>query len=367
MMRGALPVSVVLIVASAIFFMSSASAQQPELSSVRATCKTIPGTQNKVGAACLPRSQYPVLKHPVNPLNYGADPTGATNSANAFQNAINTGHDVIVTCPRNMKFCTYMISDAAGPGPVVISTRLNIQCQSNVTLYNPDLDELDSGMLIFYEAPGGGIQGCNLIGSNNGPAPLDLGGGYGNFLLNVTDSSNILIEGNTFGATWADAAVKLDTGSTGPGATFINIRYNTFNANPLYGVAISSGGHINIQNNLIYDSETGVEVNDGEAMDGHIYIAENMEIYQYGGCEAAGNENCNYGIGITGGGTVDSFSGTVYSNYSTNVVTKNYCTGSGVQNAEIYDDWNSYVYPPPTYTHNILGPGCTCDSGAGSC
>jgi hypothetical protein len=64
---------------------------------------------------------------------------------------------------------------------------------------------------------------------------------------------------------------------------------------------------------------------------------------------------------------VDDFSGFKYPHYATNVVTRNYCAGSGVQNAQIYDIWSPFISPPPTYAHNTLGPGCTCASGAGSC
>lgn len=364
-MRRTLSASAVFIVASAFFFLAYASAQRS--STHAAICQNIPGTNIPVGAACLPRSEYPVLKNPVNPLNYGADPTGATNSGPAFQEAVNSGHDLTVTCPSGMNSCTYRISDASGRNPIVISSRIDIQCQANVTLYNPDLDRFNSAMLTFYKARGGGVQGCNMIGANSGPPPLNLGGGYSNFLVQVIDSTHVLVEGNTFGNTWADSALKLATGSTGPGATYTLIRFNTFTANPLYGVAITSGGYDTIRNNLIIDSGTGVEANAGEAMDGHILIDQNMEIYEYGGCSALGNEGCDYGIGFTGGGYVDSFSGSNYPYYATNVVTRNYCTGSGLQNAEIYDIWSSYISPPPTYSHNVLGPGCTCASGAGSC
>jgi hypothetical protein len=87
-------------------------------------------------------------------------------------------------------------------------------------------------MLSFYTATGGGVQGCNMIGSNTGPPPLDLGGGFGNFLVQILDSSRVVIEGNTFGDTWADSALKLATGTTGPGATHSTIRFNTLTANP---------------------------------------------------------------------------------------------------------------------------------------
>jgi hypothetical protein len=81
-------------------------------------------------------------------------------------------------------------------------------------------------------------------------------------------------------------------------------------------------------------------------MDGHITIQQNVEIYQFGGCSAAGRRSCDFGIGFTGGGYVDSFSGLNYPCYATNVVTRNHCTGSAQQNAEIYDVWAQYISPP---------------------
>jgi hypothetical protein len=110
-----LPASAVVIMASSFFFLIPAAAQQSDLRA--ATCEKIPGTDTPVGAACLQRSEYPVLKDPVNPLSYGADPTGATNSGPAFQEAVNSGHDLTVTCPTGMRPCTYKISDASGRTP----------------------------------------------------------------------------------------------------------------------------------------------------------------------------------------------------------------------------------------------------------
>jgi hypothetical protein len=76
----------------------------------------------------LPRSAYLALKNPNNPLTYGADPTGVANSAPAFQQAVDQGHDVIVTCPTGMSSCKYLISDASVKNPVVITSRINLQC-----------------------------------------------------------------------------------------------------------------------------------------------------------------------------------------------------------------------------------------------
>jgi hypothetical protein len=333
-------------------------------------CSQIPGTSIFAGAGCLARSSYPALHSPVNPLSYGADPTGAKNSASAFQRAVSSGHDVHVICPSAAP-CTYMISDASTRFPVFISTNVNIQCDANVTLYNPDHDTKYTGMLWFSGVSGGGVQGCNMKGANSGPSPLTLDTNEANHLILVQESSNLLFEGNIFGNTWANSALYFGTANTGPGVTNSTVQYNTFTANPLYGAAIVSGGSDRIKNNLMIDSETGVEANNESnnalAMSGHISISQNIAVYTNGGCEAAGNSGCNYGIGFTAGGSVSNFNRGTFPYYATNTVTGNFCTGSGVQHALIRDTWNRYVSPPPTYSNNILGPGCTCDSGAGSC
>jgi hypothetical protein len=333
-------------------------------------CGEIPGTSTLAGAGCLARSSYPALNSPVNPHSYGADPTGATNSAPAFQQAVNSGHDVQVTCP-SAEPCTYMISDAATQLPVFITKNVNIQCDANVTLYDPDRDSHYTGMLFFNGVTGGGVQGCNIKGANSGSGPLPLDSNQANYLIAAQESSNLLFEGNIFGNTWANSALYFGTANTGPGVTNSTVRYNTFTANPLYGLAITSGGYDTIRNNQMIDSETGVEANNESnnalAMSGHISISQNIAVYKNGGCEVLGNSSCNYGIGFTAGGGVDGFSGSTYPYYATNIVSGNYCTGSGVQHAVIRDTMHAYVSPPPTYSNNILGPGCTCASGAGSC
>src|SRR5262249_16298107 len=51
-------------------------------------CTTIPGTSTPVGAGCLPTASYPVLANPQDPVNYGADPTGASDSTAAIKSAM---------------------------------------------------------------------------------------------------------------------------------------------------------------------------------------------------------------------------------------------------------------------------------------
>jgi Bacterial Ig domain len=47
-------------------------------------CTTIPGTNTPVGTACFPKSSYPTLNNPENPVNYGADQTGVNDSTAAI-------------------------------------------------------------------------------------------------------------------------------------------------------------------------------------------------------------------------------------------------------------------------------------------
>lgn len=50
-------------------------------------------------------------------------------------------------------------------------------------------------------------------------------------------------------------------------------------------------------------------------MGGYISITKNYELYVNGGCEAGGNNDCNFGIGFTAGGAVDGFTGSTYPYY----------------------------------------------------
>lgn len=134
------------------------------------------------------------------------------------------------------------------------------------------------------------------------------------------DSSNILIEGNTFENTFANSAIQFATGSTGPGVTNSTMQYNTFSGNPYYGPAVTSGTNDTIQNNLSIDSPIGVE-NDGCTTQpiGNITIQNNIVLVINGDCAVASppNSGCDSGVFITGGDYPPSC------NYSTNYVKVN--------------------------------------------
>jgi hypothetical protein len=318
-------------------------------------CTTIPGTSTAVGAACITKSSFPALQSPVDPLTYGADSAGSDDSSAAFQSAINAS-DVYFGHPG-----TYLINTSVFP-----PSNRNIQCAPGVTLLTTNHDASDTGIIVYYATTGGSVAGCDFRGTNTDvPTPLDEN--QGNFLIEITDAEGVMIEGNTFEATWADAAISLNTGTTGPGGSSSTIQFNTFSGNPLYGPVVTSGTYDVLNNNLLIDTSIGVEANDGEAV-GHITIKNNQVTYVHGQCGRAGSDGCPGSVYIAGGNYVDGFSGSSYSLYGTNLVTANYCSGSdGTENAEIDDATDSYDLPPPSYTGDVLGPGCICDSGSSSC
>ena len=332
-----------------------ASADDASVDAATPGCTPIPGTTIPVGAACIARSSFPTLVSPVDPVAYGADPTGAEDSSTAFQSAV-TASDVYFGHPG-----TYLVNAS-----VFAPSSRNIQCGPGVTLRTTNHDGSITAIITFYETTGGSVTGCDLRGSNTAvPAPLD--DDEGNFLIAITDASGVLIEGNTFEQTWADAAVSLNTGTTGPGGSDSTVKFNTFTNNPLYGAVVTSGSNDVFSNNLLIDTSMGVEANAGEAM-GPVTITHNQLTYVHGQCHRAGNDDCDFGIALSGGSTVDGFSGSTYSSYGGDVISDNYCSGTdGVESAVIDDQWNSYVSPHPTYTGDVLGPSCTCASGNSSC
>ena len=261
-----------------------------------------------------------------------------------------------------------MVSDASAIPPVNITRNVNIQCDSNVTLYSPDHDAQYSAILYFANVTGGGVYGCNFLGANAGAGPLHFNPSlWGGYLLIAVDSDGLLFEGNTFGNTWSDAALDLSYHG-GTAVTNTTVQFNTFTANPVYGLGIIAGGNITVQNNLAIDSLIGVESDLGYPMTGHISITKNQETYINGGCNAAGDSGCNFVVGFTGGQIVDGFTTGTYSGYGTNTVTTNYVAGSNANGAAgIMNFAASYVSPPPTYSGNVLGPGGVCQLGGVTC
>jgi hypothetical protein len=315
-------------------------------------CTHIPGTSIKVGAGCLSTASLPTITNPINPVVNGADPTGLADSSSAFQTSINAGN-VYFGTPG-----TYLINSNVEPP----SNRV-IVCGPGVTLKTTRHNGTVTGIIYNGGISNLTVAGCDFQGSNTGNGARFLDVNQGNFLIYLTDSSNILIEGNTFENTFANSAIQFATGATGPGVTNSTIQYNTFTGNPLYGAAVTSGANDTLQNNLVIDSVLGVE-DDAcpSAPIGNITLKNNMLKVVHGDCGVTSPpySGCPPVAFITGGDYPPSC------NYSTDVVTSNYCTGASAQRATIAND-APVGGQAAQYSNDILGPGCLCITDSSNC
>jgi hypothetical protein len=309
-------------------------------------CTTIPGTDTPVGAACFPSSSYPTLNNAQNPVNYGADPSGANDSTAAINSALAVG-DAYFSTPG-----TYLVSLSSGHGVIPPAGR-TIECAPGVTLIERTENcGTDCGILSLQEG-GNTVVGCDLQGGNSASGPVDIGSNQGQILI-IVSSNNNTVEGNTFENTWGNSAVQVNPDYTGIFPANFMIQYNTFSHNAYYGPEVNAATSGTIQNNLQIDGGIGAEddscttssrVND-------VTIRNNELEVSVGDCRLTGDQGCSGAAFITGGDYPPGC------NYSTVTVEQNYCQGKpGTQNAAIYNG-------DSTYNNDILGPDCSCSAGS---
>lgn len=205
------------------------------------------------------------------------------------------------------------------------------------------------------------ICGCDFQGSNTGSGAKSLDNNQNQFLIMVSGGSNITIEGNTFENTWANSAIQFDTDYTGIGASSSTAKYNTFSGNPYYGPEVDNANGITIENNLSIDSPIGVEDDACSSLGPatNIIVRNNMLQVLHGDCAVTGSAGCDSAVFITGGNYPSGC------NYSTNTVSGNFCTGSSVQQAQVGNGSPGGGGTPASYSGDIMGSNCTCESGSG--
>jgi hypothetical protein len=315
-------------------------------------CNTIPGTSTPVGAACFPSSSYPALNNPQDPVNYGADKTGVNDSTAAIRAALANG-DAHFGSPG-----TYLVSLSSGHGIVPPAGR-TIECVPGVTLIERGENACnweDCGILSLQNG-GNTVAGCDFQGGNSAPGAVGLGVNQGQFLI-IISSNNDTVEGSTFENAWGDTAVQVNTDYTGiiPG-NFL-IQYNTFSHNAYYGPEVGVANSGTIQNNLQTDGGMGVEDNEcsGSFEVRNVVVKNNQISSSVGDCAVLGDYGCVGQAFITGGVTPTGC------NYSGVTVEDNYCQGNSSHGALIFNGTGGIT--PPSYSNDILGPGCSCYAGS---
>jgi hypothetical protein len=313
-------------------------------------CKTIPGTNTPVGAVCFPSSSYPALNNPHDPVSYGADKTGGSDSTSAISAALAAG-DAYFATPG-----TYLVSLSNGRGVIPPAGR-TIECTPGVTLIERGEDPCnghDCGILTLLNG-GNTVVGCDFQGGNSSPGAVGIGSNEGQYLIMIS-SDNDTIEGNTFENAWGDSAVQVNGDNIIP-SNFL-IQYNSFAHNAYYGPEIDVANSGTIQNNLQTDGGIGPEDGDCSSSNAvnNVTIKNNELLASVGDCRIAGQDACDGGAFITGGSYPPGC------NYSSVTVANNYCQGNSTQSAQIENVGSGVT--PAHYSNDILGPDCYCRSGS---
>jgi len=298
------------------------------------------------------------LINPHDPVAYGANSTGTTDSTNAIANALAAG-DAYFQTPG-----TYLVNGGGNPTCCVQPPAGRvIECASGVTL-KTTLNNGNVTGIFWINNPNVTVVGCDF----RGPGPNSGFTSSGNNLIDINDTTGALIEGNTFENTIGDAAIRLSSNDgSGGGGSSSTVKYNTFTDNRVYSAAVTNGTNDTFNNNLSIRGSLGIECDYMSANPpgpcGHNTITNNQLT---GGIGAS-----QFGYYLNGGTFVDGLpSGTSYTLYSSDVVNKNYCSGQSSlveYGLDVGDEPG--LSGPATVSGNAIGSGCSCvsegDGGTG--
>jgi hypothetical protein len=284
----------------------------------------------------------PALNNPQNPMSYGADPTGAADSAPAFQRALDAGD---LDVPPGL----FRI-DAA----VHVPNGRNIRCEPGSALEYTTIGNL--AMLNWSGTSNGSVFNCQFRGINynvNGKAAAS--SNYQQFIfvqsLHGAGGSDLTIANNDFnGIGGFIAAIHIyASDSNQPGPHNILITHNTFEHCGLYAIQLTSGHDNVISYNTLVDCNGFVEADDlGQINTGNI-IDHKTLLFIHGvghwgpGLRAYNEMSC--------GASPQGF------DYSGNICSNNVVTGFRGTPAHIIERVSGGV--PARYINNTCVNGCT--------
>ncbi|HLQ52496.1 MAG TPA: Ig-like domain-containing protein [Terriglobales bacterium] len=286
----------------------------------------------------IPRPTPPPLVNPQNPVAYGADPTGAHNSAAAFQRAINVG-DLYV--PPGL----FRIDS-----PVTVSDNRNIRCKSGAAIEMTTRGNL--AMFKWNGSTGGSVFNCCFRGNNykvnRKPATSNV---FQEFLYIQSISGHgggLTIANNDFNGIggWVGAISIYGSDSNQPGPRNNLITYNSFEHCGLYAVQLTSGKGNRISHNTLNDCDGFVEADNlGQLNTGNV-IDHNTLTFVYGVGQ--------WGPGLPAYNELSCGASPSRFNYSGNICSNN--TVSGTSSYILEHGLPNTV--PALYINNICGGGC---------
>jgi hypothetical protein len=283
---------------------------------------------------------YP-LTEPINfgnPANFGAQCDGVTDDTDAFQRAVNSGNVYV------SESGTCLIAKQ-----ILLPSNTIFQCGPNVTLKTNIHSSHDTGLLRLQGTTHSSILGCSLVGTNNAVPPV-LDDNQGNSLISLFGASHNLIAANSCKWAFGNACIHIADLNDGSGDYSDSniIRNNAFGPTALYGLAIVVGNNNQILLNDLVNASLGSEANPGQPSDSN---ANNIYDRNRLTKNLPNQSVSSFGVFLTGGTAVSGL------DYSSNVVSNNYVSGSG----SIIKQDNHNGAKPASYRQNSCLDGCTLE------
>ena len=280
----------------------------------------------------------PSLNNPQNPIKYGGDPSGNSNSISAFQSAINAGD---LDVPAGL----FRLD-----GTVFVPSNRNIRCEAGSAL-----EYTTTGNIAMFEwrgSSGGSVFNCTFRGNNyNINRKPGTSFAFQEFLFIQSvggKGGGLTIANNDFNGIggWTGAIQLYASDVNQPGPKNNLITQNSFEHCGLYALQLTSGAYNTISYNTLNDCAGFVEADDpGQINTGNIIDHNTLTfvfgIGQWGPGLPAYNE-------LTCGASPAGF------NYSGNTCSNNIVSGSAGVTAHVVRGG-----VPANYVNNTCSQHCS--------
>ncbi len=277
----------------------------------------------------------PALVNPQNPVNYGADPTGGTDSTTAFSNALANGD---LQVPSG----TFLIN-----GHISVPSNRNIQCAGSGLTVLKETNGCNYTEQMFDLQNSDTVYNCGFWGPNANRNAVPCAGSYGSFFLRWSGDS-VTVVGNDFNGINGYVAA-LVIGSTSTVASNSTVCGNTFEHCGYNAWQLSQGNGVIIEHNTMNDCSGDVEANNSSASYTNNIVNRDSYTFTYG----IGNNKANGGTGFDG----LTCGNALGANYSGNTCENNTIDGTHTSGL-VESCGGGYNCTPAAYINNTCTGGC---------
>lgn len=330
-----------------------------------ATCQTFwNGTTNvQVGQGCFASAvgACPAESNAHDPINFGADSSGVSDSSAAINSAFGARTDIYFGTPGTYLVNLSPIGGTVTTHGIIPPAGTKIECAAGVTL-KQTVNTLNDQSIFYLTNNNNTICGCDFQGGQTGSPPFQIGN-QGSFLIAISGSSGATVEDSTFERAIGNCAIQLNMDS-GTGPSNVTVEYNTYSLLPYYATGVDAlVSNITISHNWDIDTLDGAEwdacTSSGSNLGTNILFSNNYLTTSVGDCYQAAQP----GGGCVGPGFYGENDGILNGcNEAGLTISNNYCAGTSSVPATIYNNVGSGT--APTISNNYLGAHCSCQSGS---